>query len=73
MTLIRFTKKRYRRKVSKIGNSVGITIPTELIKANGISQDDEFEWGVTANGDVFAKTVPSEIAEVLSKYREKID
>lgn len=33
----------YERKVTKIGNSYGITIPTELLKQVGLAQGDDVQ------------------------------
>nr|WP_256558310.1 AbrB/MazE/SpoVT family DNA-binding domain-containing protein [Halobacillus sp. A1] len=34
---------QFERKVTKIGNSFGITLPTELLKQVGLSQGDDVQ------------------------------
>ncbi|MBN6188282.1 hypothetical protein JQN58_15600 [Aneurinibacillus sp. BA2021] len=50
-------KKPIRRKVTRYGNSLGITIPSEIVQQSNISMDDEFEWFITEDGDVMGKRV----------------
>lgn len=35
--------EQYERKVTKIGNSFGVTIPIELLKQVGLSQGDDVQ------------------------------
>jgi antitoxin component of MazEF toxin-antitoxin module len=57
-------RKPIRRKVTRYGNSLGITIPSEIVQQSNISIEDEFEWFITENGDVMGKRVrKSEVRE----------
>ncbi|WP_286887537.1 AbrB/MazE/SpoVT family DNA-binding domain-containing protein [Aneurinibacillus sp. UBA3580] len=57
-------RKPIRRKVTRYGNSLGITIPSEIVQQSNISIGDEFEWFITENGDVMGKRVrKSEVRE----------
>ncbi|MBN6188726.1 AbrB/MazE/SpoVT family DNA-binding domain-containing protein [Aneurinibacillus sp. BA2021] len=43
--------------MTRYGNSLGITIPSEIVQQSNISMDDEFEWFITEDGDVMGKRV----------------
>lgn len=45
----------YERKVTKIGNSYGITIPTELLKQVGLAQGDDVQVEVKEGRIVLRK------------------
>jgi antitoxin component of MazEF toxin-antitoxin module len=67
--------KKYVRKISKMGNSYGISIPTEFIKENKISLEDEFVWTEGDNGEIYAKPVekPKIRREVLDLFSDIIE
>lgn len=67
--------KEYIRKISKMGNSYGISIPTEFIKENKISLEDKFVWIQGENGEIFAKPVekPKIRREVLELFSDIIE
>jgi antitoxin MazE len=64
--------KKHIRKISKMGNSYGISIPTEFIRENKISLEDEFVWIQEDNGEIYAKPVekPKIRREVLDLFSD---
>ena len=47
--------EQYERRVTKIGNSYGITIPTELLKQVGLAQGDDVQVEVKEGKIVLRK------------------
>jgi antitoxin MazE len=47
--------EQYERRVTKIGNSLGITIPTDLLKQVGLAQGDDVQVEVVEGKIVLRK------------------
>ncbi|MCC5804107.1 AbrB/MazE/SpoVT family DNA-binding domain-containing protein [Rossellomorea vietnamensis] len=47
--------EQYERKVTKIGNSLGITLPTDLLKQVGLAQGDDVQVEVVEGKIVLRK------------------
>ncbi|KPL58324.1 AbrB/MazE/SpoVT family DNA-binding domain-containing protein [Rossellomorea vietnamensis] len=47
--------EQYERKVTKIGNSFGITLPTDLLKQVGLAQGDDVQVEVVEGKIVLRK------------------
>ncbi|WP_163970406.1 AbrB/MazE/SpoVT family DNA-binding domain-containing protein [Oceanobacillus halotolerans] len=47
--------EQFERKVTKIGNSLGITLPTELLKQVGLAQGDDVQVEVKEGKIVLRK------------------
>ncbi|MBN8193416.1 AbrB/MazE/SpoVT family DNA-binding domain-containing protein [Bacillus sp. NTK074B] len=47
--------EQYERRVTKIGNSFGITIPTDLLKQVGLAQGDDVQVEVVEGKIVLRK------------------
>ncbi|TMU87149.1 AbrB/MazE/SpoVT family DNA-binding domain-containing protein [Bacillus sp. BHET2] len=47
--------EQYERKVTKIGNSFGITLPTDLLKQVGLAQGDDVQVEVIEGKIVLRK------------------
>ena len=73
--------KQYERKVTKIGNSVGITLPNEVLKEAGVGHGDNIDIKVKDGDIVLTKKehinlpdgVDAEFMNVLSDVIEKHD
>ncbi|MDC3413515.1 AbrB/MazE/SpoVT family DNA-binding domain-containing protein [Aquibacillus sp. 3ASR75-11] len=71
----------FERKVTKIGNSFGITLPTELLKQVGLSQGDDVQVEVKDEKIVLRKkeqiTLPEgvddEFMDILNDVIKKHD
>lgn len=61
------------RKVVKVGNSLGITLPSELINEKKIKQGDPLSIELDSHGDIVIKQISNEVTGMgldrLSKYR----
>jgi len=55
--------KQFERKVTKIGNSFGITIPIELLKQVGLSQGDDVQVEVKDGNIVLRKKEQQSLPE----------
>ncbi|ALS25580.1 AbrB/MazE/SpoVT family DNA-binding domain-containing protein [Paenibacillus cisolokensis] len=49
--------KRYSRKVGRMGNSLGVSLPKSLAEKLGVAQGDEIEFIETAQGEILLKKV----------------
>lgn len=53
------------RKVTKVGNSLGITLPPEVLKHANIAQGDEIKFTLNNDGSVIFKKLKQLNTEVL--------
>lgn len=66
--------RRYSRKVGRMGNSLGVSLPKDLAAKLNISQGDEIEFAENDRGEVVMKKVrknqlPDHVrAEVLEAF-----
>lgn len=74
MSVIELDKKEFRRKVTRVGNSMGITIPNEFVQVQGIQPGDEYQIRVNDQGDIILRRVsriPDNVRpEVLNLFAE---
>ncbi|GAA0352725.1 AbrB/MazE/SpoVT family DNA-binding domain-containing protein [Bacillus horti] len=49
--------KRYSRKVGRMGNSLGVSLPKNLAEKLNVSQGDELEFVENEQGEVLLKKV----------------
>lgn len=47
--------KELKRKVTKLGNSLGVTLPPEVIQYIKAKQGDELKFELTSDGSVIIK------------------
>lgn len=45
------------RKVTKIGNSLGVTLPQEVLKHLNIKQGDKIKFNLEENGNISVKKI----------------
>ncbi|GAA0468531.1 AbrB/MazE/SpoVT family DNA-binding domain-containing protein [Alkalibacillus silvisoli] len=55
--------EQFERKVTKVGNSFGITLPTELLKKVGLTQGDDVQVEVKNGKIVLRKKEPVTLPE----------
>lgn len=60
--------KEMERKISKIGNSLGMTLPQEVIKHVNIKQGDEIKFILEKDGSVSFKKQKQLNTEVLNDF-----
>jgi antitoxin MazE len=74
MSVIELDNKEYSRKVTRVGNSIGITIPNEFVQDQGIQPGDEYRVIVNDQGDIIlrrATRIPENVRpEVLNLFAE---
>lgn len=51
--------KRYSRKVGRMGNSLGLSLPKVLVEKLGVAQGDEIELIENAHGEIVLRKVKS--------------
>jgi antitoxin MazE len=51
--------KRYSRKVGRMGNSLGLSLPKNLAEKLGVTQGDEVEFIENSQGEVVLRKVRS--------------
>ena len=55
--IIQMAAKEVERKITKVGNSLGVTLPTEVLNHLQANQGDDLKFHLEANGSVsFKKT-----------------
>lgn len=57
------------RKVTKIGNSLGVTLPQEVLKHLKIKQGDEIKFNLEDNGNVSIKKFTPIDEDFLDGFR----
>lgn len=74
MSVSELDKKEFRRKVTRVGNSIGITIPNEFVQDQDIQLGDEYRVMVNDQGDIILRRVtriPDNVRpEVLNLFAE---
>ncbi|MDH6674376.1 antitoxin MazE [Paenibacillus sp. LBL] len=67
-----------KKKIVKIGNSLGVIIPSNIIEEKGLNAGDPLMVTIDENGDIILKPVKEELpegirAEVLDKALSMMD